>query len=193
NILGTLLLLTLLVIVTVVIFLLLFYSSRALGSTFSGILVFLFYIFLIYSLLPLSNIVFVRIRERLNIWQALVKCYKIGYGNWWRTFIGLFVTLMIVYTMMMILIFPVYFAMVLAMVHDLTRTKTPEMPTGPAMSAFWAIYTFGSFFLLTMQHIFIGFNYFSLSEKYDSYGLREKIAQIGEREQVSYSKQEGEF
>jgi hypothetical protein len=49
------------------------------------------------------------------------------------------------------------------------------------------------FFSLNIFQVFIGVNYFSLSEKYDGYHLKSEINEIGVRDDRNVHRQEGEY
>ena len=168
-------------------------SAQVLGAWVAGLAVFVLYLFVIYSVIPLMNILFVRLRERLGIIDSLAKCFRITSGNWWRTFIAWFVLLMIFYMLMIVIFMP--FGVIFTLLEDLHRTYSGSSPgvsinlVGIALT----LSSFAFFFIMNLVNVFIGINYFSLSERYDNYHLKAEIEQIGEREDRNIHRQEGEY
>ena len=63
----------------------------------------------------------------------------------------------------------------------------------PVMGIILTLTTFVTFFVQNVVNIFVGINYFSLSEKYSNFHLRKEISQIGVREDKNVHRQEGEY
>ncbi len=173
-----------------------FASAKLLGNYLAGFLMFLFIVLLIYAFVPLSNIFFIRLREKLGIADSLTKAFKITSGNWLRTFVAWFVIFIIFYlfSFFLIMIFTVF-----AFIFNFHKVSSgAESLSSPVFirSIVGIGSTLSSVFVYLMANImnvFIGINYFSLSEKYDGYHLKAEINQIGVRDEREVRRQEGEY
>lgn len=170
--------------------------SDAIGKPIAGFFLFIIYIGFMYVSIPLSNLVMVRLRERLGIIPSLGKSFRITAGKWWRTFGGLMMMLIIFYSLLLMAVLPFYFIIFFI---SMTRASGGGLPSiNPAVAmALSGIYitaiVFWMFFLFQLFYVYIGVNYFTLSEAYDNYELRRQIINIGERPETQLRKQEGEY
>jgi hypothetical protein len=173
-------------------------AASGLGSSAQGFIIFVLYIFGMYTFIPLSNLLPLRLREKLSFFSSLVKCFQISAGSWWKTFIAMFIMFCIFYSFLIILLMPfsiIAFVTALHVQHgsgsdsDVYR----NLFSGPLMTVYISLMGFSMLFVMTVFHVFIGINYFSLSEKYDNVHLREEISQIGQREESQSHKQEGDY
>ena len=149
-------------------------------------------VLLIYSLIPLSSIFFVRLREKLGMADALVKCFQIIKGNWWRTFVAWFVGFLVYYAFLVSLLAPVSLLLLVFRFHAVTPLQTDVFGMA-ILGVAGTLAGFMYFFSLNIFQVFIGVNYFSLSEKYDGYHLKSEINEIGVRDDRNVHRQEGEY
>ena len=170
-------------------------SSDYLGDYIAGFVAFLLYLFFIYASIPLSNLLFVRLRERLGIFQSIGKTFRITAGNWWKTFVGWFIVFIVFYTLLGLLLLPFSVANSIVTLHRVSSGiySSDHSVTNAILGIAATLGVFISFFIMNLFHVFIGINYFSLSEKYDNFHLRAEIDKIGNREDKNVHKQEGEY
>lgn len=192
NIAVSFLALFLVAIVIGIFFGIIFASSAVLGEYFSGLLVFLFFLAICYAFIPLSNFLFIRLREKLSVMDSLVKSFRITNGNWWKTVVAWFVMFVIFYAFLIVLIMPFMFLIALLSMHNARLGESSPVAIAIlGVAGSFAVFVY--FFVINMMHVFTGINYFSLSEKYDSYHLKAEISQLGEREDRNVHRQEGEY
>jgi hypothetical protein len=168
--------------------------AAAVGKYLAGLLLLVAYLALIYTTIPLSNLLMVRLRERLGLFAAVAKCFKITLGKWWKTFGGFVMLGGVFYSLMILAFIPFYIVLFIVAFNrvggagSLPSSFTPAV-TGVFVTAvvFWMV------FLSQVFYIYIGINYFTLSEVYDNFELRSEIEQIGAGEQKLTDKQEGEY
>ena len=171
-------------------------SSAYVGAYVSGFTVFLLYLFLLYAIIPLSNLIFIRLRERQGIFAALAQSFRITAGNWWKSFIAFFIVFIIFYSLILLLLIPFYIMVAVASYHATSMGVAPNLSDiylNPVMGIILTLTTFVTFFVQNVVNIFVGINYFSLSEKYSNFHLRKEISQIGVREDKNVHRQEGEY
>jgi hypothetical protein len=171
-------------------------SAVRLGPGTAGFLTFCMIVFFAYIFIPLSNLLFIRLREKLGIFAAVAQAFRIAYGKWWRTFIAFFVVFIVFYSLIFLLLVPMYIVMGVVMYHATSAGVTPSVSSlylNPVSEVILTLTTFVSFFLQNIFTVFIGINYFSLSEKYSNFHLIAQIEKIGDREDKSTRRQEGEY
>jgi hypothetical protein len=192
---GTFLILIPIGVVAVILMVLIIKSSDYLGDYIAGFVAFLLYLFFIYASIPLSNLLFVRLRERLGIFQSIGKTFRITAGNWWKTFVGWFIVFIVFYTLLGLLLLPFSVANTIVTLHRVSSGiySSDHSATNAILGIAATLGVFISFFIMNLFHVFIGINYFSLSEKYDNFHLRAEIDKIGNREDKNVHKQEGEY
>jgi hypothetical protein len=177
-------------IIIVLLAVLSFLAVEALGTALGGFIFLVFYLGLIYAIIPLSNLLFIRLRERKGIIETFVQAFKITRGNWWKTFIGLFVTLLVIYSLVIVAAIPMYIQLVITIMHGV---KGANPFAGTEMGIYMTLISCWTFVVYNVMNVFIGTSYYSLSEKHDHLHLREEISKIGEREDSAVRKQEGYY
>ena len=171
-------------------------SSVIFGSGVAGFLTFVLYMFLLYALLPLSNFLFIRLRENLGVFAALAQSFRIVSGQWWKTFIAMVVTFIVFYSLLVLIMIPFYVMILVIVFHAKSAGVAPNISDiylNPVSGVLLTLGTFLLFFLQDIFYVFIGISYFSLSEKYSSFHLLGEIEQIGNRDAQNVRVQEGEF
>jgi hypothetical protein len=196
NIVVSVLFLILVAVVAIALIFLVFASSVYVGTYVSGFTVFLLYLFLLYAMLPLSNFIFIRLREREGVFGAIAQAFRISSGSWWRTFISFLVVFIVFYSLIILLLIPFYIMVGIVSYHAASSGIRPDISSmylNPVSGVVLTLATFVSFFLQNIITVFVGINYYSLSEKYSNFHLRKEINQIGEREDKTVRRQEGEY
>jgi hypothetical protein len=170
------------------------FLSAAVGKYLAGLLLFIIYLAFFYVSIALSNLIMVRLREGLGILDSIAKCFFIISGKWWRTFGGLLFLGVVFYSFVILAAIPFYIAVAFLAFNKLLNAGFLQSSFGPALVGIYVTaLVFWMFFLFQIFHIYIGVNYFSLSEAYDDFDLRRQIMQIGETEEARFDKQEGEY
>jgi hypothetical protein len=86
--------------------LIVFISAMIGSKILVGLFIFAWVIFYVYMILPIMLFFFVRIRERQGPIDALVRCFRLTYGHWWRTFGGVFLIAIIALVLQSICLAP---------------------------------------------------------------------------------------
>ena len=171
-------------------------AAATLGAGTAGFLTFCTFVLFAYIFIPLSNLLFIRLREKLGIFAAVAQAFRIAYGKWWRTFIAFFVVFIVFYSLIFLLLVPMYAVMAVVIYHATSAGVAPSASSlylNPVSEVVITLTTFVSFFLQNIFTVFIGINYFSLSEKYSNFHLIAQIEKIGDREDKNARRQEGEY
>ena len=157
----------------------------------AGLVALVFLILLLYTIIPLSNLMMIRLRERLGIFQSIAKSFRITAGRWWSTFFSYFIMMIVYYSFMVILVLPFYVITLASALHGRGMGQTGSI--GGLMGVYLTLVGFWVVYLWHLFYIYLGTNYYSLSERYDNYHLREEIMMIGAKDTQPVQRQEGDY
>jgi len=193
---GTIIVTVLLLIVVIMIVVVAGLVVIGIASVLGSVVVFLvaipLFVLFIYAAFAVSNVLYIRLRENLDMSEALNKCFRLIRGYWWRSFIASLVVSMIFYGFVASLVAPFSLLVFLLRFHSTTPIQTDFFSIA-ILGVAGTLGGFAYFFTLNIIQVFVGINYFSLSEQCDSYHLKAEINEIGQRNEVTVRRQEGEY
>lgn len=139
----------------------------------------------VYLAVPLSNYLFVRLREGLGVFESLQRCFELNHGRWGQSFGGLALVAFIAGVVQVFCMAPFNIANLVLLIHhagqlstDTTGLFTPL--TGLSQGLTIAL----GLFFSSVNYFAAGLNYFSLVEQKDHESLRrETEALLQRREQ----------
>ena len=135
-----------------------------------------------------SSIYLVRVNERIGFLEAAGRAFYLLKGSYWWTW----VIFICVYFMLLFIIG--IFAVPQAILNGIVTFSSVEHGVSDKMAIVHLVFTaataFFSEFIYFVMMVFIGFHYFSLTEKKEGTGLLERIDEIGTRKETSV---EGEY
>lgn len=150
-----------------------------------------------YGLVALSNLFFIRLREKISIGDSMSKCFKLMAGSWWKTVTAWFVSASIFYAISFSIIAFFGVFVFIFNFHNLSSGLDSTTTRVAIITAITGVTTtLGTFvfhFMANIITVFTGINYFSLSEKYDNYHLKAEINQLGQIQDNNTHRQEGEY
>jgi hypothetical protein len=132
----------------------------------------------IYLTVAFSPFLIMRLVEKVDIFRAIGRCFKLIEGKWWQTFALLFVCYIIQSALVSIVFVPFY-TFVFAE-RMLSNDTVPDLTTSliyVAVGGVILVLTVAASFCLTL--VVTCFQYFSLVEDKESVGLMQRIQQLG--------------
>ena len=135
------------------------------------------FIFVIYSIVPLTMVFAARAFENLNFAQAAVRCFALAKGKWWSTFGLIFIASMVQSMMASVFFIPWYINFIITSLHSLegSAAQNPSLISQLINNVFIVLYFVASFILYAIPLIAIAFQYFNLIELKESRGLMSRI------------------
>lgn len=130
-----------------------------------------------YLTVVLSILIIVCLCEKVNFFQAVVRCFKLIEGRWWQTFALLFICGIVQMALVTVIFLPFT---VMGASEDLFSDSASSLTTSlifVALAGIVFILTVTISFCLTL--IVSGFQYFSLVEQKDAIGLLKRIQNMG--------------
>lgn len=179
---ATLLLIVVAIPIAIVIVLSMFGIGSALGVAGAIIMVLLF----LLGMLLLFPVVmyffpagyFVVVRDRINIFSALGKVRRYLKGNYWWTWLIMFLAVITLYIIQLVFTLP---ATIVAMASTFSRFGSMDMePSGPSLTLI-ILYTFAMFFSYissSFMLVLCAFNFLGHEEKHEGTGLMSRIEEI---------------
>jgi hypothetical protein len=150
-----------------------------LGEGAGAVLGFLLLMFsVIYLTVALSPLLMIRLVEKVDIFRAVGRCFKLIGGKWWQTFALLFICYIIQSAMVSVVFVPFY-TFVFAE-RMLSNDTAPDLTTSliyVAIGGVILVLAVTASFCLTL--VVSCFQYFSLVEDKESVGLMQRIQQLG--------------
>jgi hypothetical protein len=131
----------------------------------------------IYLAVPLTLVVITSLHERINLFEALTRAFYLVKGYWWQTFGLILICVLMQYALLLLCMVPF-------MIVGFTSEMFTEMGTSLGSTVVFAlcisiaitmIITLSFCLFLTVS----AFQYFSLVERKESVGLRQKIESMG--------------
>ena len=136
------------------------------------------YTAIFYIMITLSLVVPNMVIEDAGLFESIGRSFTLIWGKWWSTFGLLMVMSLIANTATMIFAIPFYIAWIVTL---LTQTTVGETLT--VISS--CIMFLGSFLMMTLPALAVGFQYFNLVERKDGTGLLKKIDQLGKQDNIN--------
>jgi len=99
--------------------------------------------------------------------------------------------MIVYYSFMVILVLPFYVITLASALHGRGMGQTGSI--GGLMGVYLTLVGFWVVYLWHLFYIYLGTNYYSLSERYDNYHLREEIMMIGAKDTQPVQRQEGDY
>lgn len=153
-------------------------DSRGTGIAAAVILGIFAFLFLIYIGISLSLIYCVKIYENQGFFSTVSRCFSLVRGNWWRTFLVIFVLTLIQNMLSFIFVIPSYAAIFITAFNS-AKSGAPDLSDLSLVFAVsMSLILLGYFILSTILLIGINLHYFSLVEKKEASGLLEKISHL---------------
>ena len=138
-----------------------------------AIKILLVYVALFYVMISLSLALPNMVIEDAGIFESIERSFTLIRGKWWSTFGLLMVMGLIANFATMIFAIPFYIAWVMTF---LMQTTVNEL----IIVAGSCIMFLGSFLMMTLPALAVGFQYFNLVERKEGTGLLKKIDRLGE-------------
>jgi hypothetical protein len=132
----------------------------------------------IYLTVALSPLLMIRLVEKVDIFRAVGRCFKLIGGKWWQTFALLFVCY-IIQSALVSMVFVPFYTFVFAE-RLLSNDTGPDLTTSliyVAVGGVILVLAVTASFCLTL--VVSCFQYFSLVEDKESVGLMQRIQQLG--------------
>jgi hypothetical protein len=141
----------------------------------------------IYLAVVFSLINFVVVRERVGVGEAIGRCFKLIKDKWWSTF-GLMIVLGICVSILGMAVAVPASIISLFEVNNLAKGEASLLyiTTTAITSGF-------STLLNAVLYVGLGFQYFNLVERNDSFGLKKQINNLGSTEPKRPTNEEGDF
>lgn len=121
---------------------------------------------------------FVVVRDRINIFSALGKVRRYLKGNYWWTWLIMFLAVIALYIIQVVFTLP---ATIVVMAGTFSRLSNPDMePSGPGLTLI-ILYTFAMFFSYissSFMMVLCAFNFLGHEEKHEGTGLMSRIEEI---------------
>lgn len=131
----------------------------------------------VYITVSFSLIIIVRLTEKVNFFEAVLRCYKLIEGRWWQTFALLFICYVVQTAMVSVIFIPFS---IFSATEQLFSTSTPALTTSLmfiTLAGIILVLAVTISFCLTL--IVTGFQYFNLVEEKEAVGLLQRIGKIG--------------
>ena len=129
----------------------------------------IFYIAITLSLLVPNMVI-----ENAGVFESIERCFILIHGKWWSTFGLLMVMGFVSNIATMIFAIPFYVGMIVKMV---LQTNVGDILTVAGS----CILFLGSFLMMTLPALAVGFQYFNLVERKEGIGLLKKIDLLGKQ------------
>ena len=156
------------------------------GNDNAGIIFFkmlLFYIAIFYVMITLSLVTPNMVIDDAYLFESIGRSFTLIRGKWWSTFGLLSVMGMIAYMATMIFAIPFYAGWVITLIMQTSASGILTIIGS-------CILFLGSFLMMTLPTLALGFQYFNLVERKDGTGLLKKIDQLGK---PIHTANEGEY
>jgi len=137
----------------------------------------LVYVAMFYIMISLSLVLPNMLIENAGVFESIERSFILIRGKWWSTFGLLMVVGLITNFATVIFAIPFYVAWIVSL---LMQTTVGEVITVTGS----CIMFLGSFLLMTLPTLAIGFQYFNLVERKEGTGLLKKIDQLGKPDNI---------
>jgi hypothetical protein len=155
------------------------------SSGLAGLLTLVMMCGFVYVLVAASLLYAVQGFESTGFFKGISRSFYLIRGKWWSTFGLLMVTTIIIYTISLVFIIPMYITVVVTALHSVENREAN--PFDSSMSWFMIVsiglYYLCYFLLTSIPQLALVFQYFNLVEMKESKGLIEKMESLGTTDQ----------
>ena len=145
------------------------------GNENAGIIILkmlLLYVAIFYVMITLSLVVPNMVIDDAYLFESIGRGFVLIQGKWWSTFGLLFVMGTIAYIATMVFAIPFYAGWIITLILQTSATGILTIIGA-------CILFLGSFLMMTLPTLALGFQYFNLVERKEGTGLLKKIDQLG--------------
>ena len=179
---GTMLLYWIMFIGAYILVILIILGSAAVSPFLAFVLGVLVFIGLIYFMITVSLLFFIRAYEKIGFFEAVNRSFYLIRNKWWSTFGLLFILSMVQSTIASLFLIPWYINFFISMMHSVEENpfQEPSFFSEIINNLFMTLYFIVSFLMYALPLIALAFQYLNLVELKEAKGLLSKIETIGQ-------------